>query len=121
MAGDRWFGRGAPGAKAQEALAALLKGYRTGTFLRAMNPFTGKKAWDVPMPAGGSGVLSTAGGLIFVGGGGGLLALDIDTGRALRNINIGQTTASTPMTYMVGGKQYIALPGTGVIVTYMLH
>jgi alcohol dehydrogenase (cytochrome c) len=119
--GNRWFGRGMPGEKANEALKALLADYKTGNFIRAMNPFTGKKAWDFPAPAGRSGVLSTGGGLIFLGGGGGLIVLDAKTGDPLWNVNVAQTTSATPMTYMVGGKQYIALPGTGVIVAYSLH
>ncbi|HTL00899.1 MAG TPA: PQQ-binding-like beta-propeller repeat protein [Vicinamibacterales bacterium] len=119
--GNRWFGRGTPSAAAQEKLRALLAGYKTGTYIRAMNPFTGKKVWDYPAPAGRSGVLSTAGGLLFVGGGGGLLALDAKTGKALWNVNVAQNTSATPMTYMVGGRQYIALPGTGVIVAYALY
>lgn len=119
--GNRWFGRGTPTAAAQEKLRALLEGYKTGTYIRAMNPFTGKKVWDYPAPAGRSGVLSTAGGLLFVGGGGGLLALDAKTGKAVWNVNVAQNTSATPMTYMVGGRQYIALPGTGVIVAYALY
>jgi alcohol dehydrogenase (cytochrome c) len=119
--GNRWFGRGTPSQTAQEQLRALLDGYKTGVFIRAMNPFTGKKVWDYPAPPGRSGVLSTAGGLLFIGGGGGLLALDAKTGRPVWNINVAQSTQATPMTYMVGGKQYIALPGTGVIVAYAMY
>jgi len=119
--GNRWFGRGTPAPQAQDQLRALLNGYKTGNFIRAMNPFTGKKVWDFPAPAGRSGVLSTAGGLLFVGGGGGLLALDAKTGKPVWNINVSQTAQATPMTYMVGGKQYLALPGTGVIVAYAMY
>jgi alcohol dehydrogenase (cytochrome c) len=119
--GNRWFGRGTPGQKAQDALRGLLEGYKTGNFIRAINPFTGKKVWDFPAPAGRSGVLSTAGGLLFIGGGGGLLALDAKTGKPVWNVNVAHTTQATPMTYMVGGKQYIALPGTGVIVAYSMY
>jgi alcohol dehydrogenase (cytochrome c) len=66
-------------------------------------------------------VLSSAGGLLFIGGGGGLLALDAKTGKALWTVNIAQTSQATPMTYMVGGKQYIAMPGTGVIAAYAMY
>ena len=72
--GNRWFGRGTPSDKARDDLAELLKGYQTGVFIRAIDPFTGKKVWDIPAPAGRSGVLSTASGLVFIGGGGGLLS-----------------------------------------------
>ena len=120
-AGNRWFGRGTPTEKAREQLAELLKGYRTGVFIRAIDPFTGRKVWDIPAPAGRSGVLSTASGLIFLGGGGGLLVLDAKTGRPLWNVNIAHTTQGSPMTYMVGGKQYIALAGTSAITVYVLY
>ena len=121
VSGNRWFGRGTPGEKARQQLAELLKGYETGLFIRAIDPFTGKKVWDLPAPAGRSGVLSTSAGLIFLGGGGGLLVVDAKTGKALWNVNIAQTTQGSPMTYMVGGKQYIALPGTSSITAYVLY
>ncbi len=120
-ADNRWFGRGTPSDKAREQLAALTEGLRTGVFIRAIDPFTGKKVWDLPAPAGRSGVLSTAGGLIFLGGGGGLLVVDAKTGKPLWNVNISQTTQGSPMTFMVGGKQYIALPGTNSITAYVLY
>jgi alcohol dehydrogenase (cytochrome c) len=119
--GNRWFGRGTPSEKAREALAELLKGYKTGSYIRAMDPVTGKKVWDMPAPVGRSGVLSTAGGLLFLGGGGGLLVIDAKTGKPLWNVNLAQITNATPMTYMVGGKQYIGLSGTGTIAAYMLY
>jgi alcohol dehydrogenase (cytochrome c) len=119
--GNRWFGRGTPSERAREQLAELTKGYQTGVFIRAIDPFTGRKVWDLPAPAGRSGVLSTAGGLIFLGGGGGLLVVDAKSGKPLWNVNIAQTTQGSPMTYMVGGKQYIALPGTSSITAYVLY
>ena len=119
--GNRWFGRGTPSEKAREQLAELTKGYQTGVFIRAIDPFTGRKVWDLPAPAGRSGVLSTASGLIFLGGGGGLLVVDAKTGKPLWNVNIAQTTQGSPMTYMVGGKQYIAMPGTSSITAYVLY
>ena len=119
--GNRWFGRGTPNDKAREQLASLTKGYDTGVFIRAIDPFSGTKVWDLPAPAGRSGVLSTASGLIFLGGGGGLLVVDGKTGKPLWNVNISQTTQGSPMTYMVGGKQYIALAGTSSITAYVLY
>lgn len=118
--GTRWFGRGPPTAEAQRQLGELLENYDTGNFIRAMDPFTGRKVWDYPAPAGRGGVMSTASGLVFIGGGGGLMALDAMTGKPLWQVNLGQTTQSTPMTYMVGGKQFIALPGNGMVAAYEL-
>ena len=120
-ADNRWFGRGVPTASARAQLAALLKDYQTGVFIRALDPFTGKKVWDLPAPAGRSGVLSTASGLVFLGGGGGLLVVDGKTGKPLWNVNISQTTQGSPMTFMVGGKQYIAMAGTSSITAYVLY
>jgi alcohol dehydrogenase (cytochrome c) len=120
-AGNRWFGRGTPSDNARAQLAELTREYQTGVFIRAIDPFTGKKVWDLPAPAGRSGVLSTASGLIFLGGGGGLLVVDGQTGKPLWNVNIAQTTQGSPMTYMVGGKQYIAMAGTSSIVAFVLY
>jgi alcohol dehydrogenase (cytochrome c) len=118
--GTRWFGGGTPQPKARQDLAALTAGYPTGNFIRAMDIFTGMKVWEYPVAAGRTGVLSTAGGLVFMGGGGGLVAIDGKTGKPVWHVDMGQLSSSTPMTYMVGGKQYIVLPGTGVVVAYAL-
>jgi alcohol dehydrogenase (cytochrome c) len=115
----RWWGSGSSGPEGRGALAALTAGYQTGMFLRAMNPFTGKKVWEFPDIR--TGVLSTAGGLVLVGSSGGLLALDAKTGKVLWNSNVVAAGLSTPMTYMVGGRQYVALPGTGSIVAYAMY
>jgi outer membrane protein assembly factor BamB len=64
--------------------------------------------------------MSTAGGLVFLGAEGGLVALDAKTGAPVWHINLGQETSASPMSYMVGGKQYISQAGTGVIVSYVL-
>jgi alcohol dehydrogenase (cytochrome c) len=119
--GNRWFGRGIPTDTARAQLAELTKGYQAGVFIRAIDPFTGRKVWDLPAPAGRSGVLSTASGLIFLGGGGGLLVVDAKTGKPVWNVNINQTTQGSPMTFMVGGKQYIALAGTSSMTAYVLY
>ena len=50
-------------------------------------------------------------GLVFLPGDGGLLVLDGKTGKLLRSINLGHISSAAPMTYMVGGRQYIALHG----------
>jgi alcohol dehydrogenase (cytochrome c) len=121
VSGNRWFGRGSPSDTARQALTELLKGYQTGSYIRAMDPFTGKKAWDFPAPVGRSGAFSTAGGLLFIGGGGGLNVYDAKTGKPVWNVNLSQVTMATPMTYMVGGKQYIGLSGTGTITAYVLY
>ena len=88
---------------------------------RAHLPVARSQLGDLPAPAGRSGVLSTSGGLVFLSGGGGLLVVDARTGKALWSVNLAQVSNATPMTYMVGGKQYIAVSGTGTIAAYMLY
>jgi hypothetical protein len=119
--GNRWFGGGPASEKARAALAALTKGYAMGTFIRAMDPFTATKAWDIPNPGGEPGILSTATGLVFLAGDGGLLVLDGKTGKLLRSINHGRISAAGPMTYMVAGKQYISLHSMEMLTVYALH
>ena len=118
---NRWYGQGnTPSPEAQKALADLRADYQQGTFIRAMDPFTGKKVWDYPFN-GRSGVLSTAGGLVFIGTTGGLTALDYKTGAKVWSVDVGSTSAGSPITYMVGGKQYVAITGTGAVIAYTVQ
>jgi alcohol dehydrogenase (cytochrome c) len=91
--------------------------------VRALNIDTGKKAWDFPLSAfGRGGLLSTAGGLVFFGGSAGsFVALDANTGRALWHLNVGQEWLASPMTYEVGGRQFVALAGRDGIFTFALN
>ena len=73
-----------------------------------------------------TGVLATAGSIVFIGGMGGLVALDAKTGERLWNVDVGQNKCdgvcleASAMTYMVGGKQYIAMSGYGKLIGYSL-
>ena len=91
-------------------------------FIRALDIRTGKTAWEYKLSnGGGSGTLATAGGLLFFGEGGGtMMAVNATTGKPVWHFETGQTWRASPMTYMVGGKQYVALAGTGGIFTFAL-
>ncbi|MCC6341548.1 MAG: PQQ-dependent dehydrogenase, methanol/ethanol family [Bryobacterales bacterium] len=81
-------------------------------FVRALDPFTGERRWDYSLHLGSSaaGVLSTAGGLVFSAGrDGNLTALDAATGKYLWHIQTGAQIKSSPMSFAVDGKQYIAV------------
>ena len=79
------------------------------TYLKAINPSTGKIAWSVKYPSngGGSGLLTTAGRLLFGGdAGGNLVARDPGTGKPLWATHIGNVS-NAPETYMLDGRQYV--------------
>jgi alcohol dehydrogenase (cytochrome c) len=122
---NRWNGGGMPSDTARQSLKKLMEGYSSGDFIRAVDIFTGTKVWDYPDPER-SGVLSTAGGVVLIGAPNGLIALDAKTGKELVRVDadlqptVPPVFAASPMTYMVGGKQYVALPATGVVVAYAL-
>ncbi len=84
-------------------------------FLRAVNIDTGEIAWEVPQPGPAraktwSGVLATAGGLLFYGQpNGGFTAADPRTGKTLWQFPTNVRMKGSPMTFTAGGKQYIAV------------
>jgi alcohol dehydrogenase (cytochrome c) len=68
---------------------------------------TGKVRWQTPRYGGGnSGVLSTAGNLVFSSGSGGLQAYNATTGQPLWASRIG-TIANAPITYLLDDRQYV--------------
>ncbi len=84
-------------------------------FLRALNIETGEIVWEVPQPGAAraktwSGVLATAGGLIFYGQpNGGFAAVDQRNGKTLWRFPTNISMKASPMTFMVDGKQYVAV------------
>ncbi len=84
-------------------------------FLRAVNIDTGEIAWEVAQPGPAraktwSGVLATAGGLLFYGRpNGGFSAADQRTGHALWHFPTNVRMKASPMTFTVAGRQYVAV------------
>jgi len=79
--------------------------------IRALEATTGKLKWQFKMSGGDTwtGVLSTAGGLVFSADGvGNFFALDAETGKPLWDVQVGAGIRASPMTYAVDGKQYVA-------------
>ena len=93
-----------------------------GKFLRALDLQTGKLVWETPKIGGGataSGLMSTAGGLVFYGDntGGAFIAVDAKTGQRLWQFDTLDVWKSSPMTYAIDGRQYIgAVSGSTVRV-----
>jgi glucose dehydrogenase len=89
---------------------------RSGT-LTAINPATNKIVWQkrTKYPWGtGSGLLSTAAGLLFHGeSDGNMAAYDIANGELLWKFQTGSGADAPVATYEVNGEQYIALLAGG--------
>ncbi|MCS7025015.1 MAG: PQQ-dependent dehydrogenase, methanol/ethanol family [Bryobacteraceae bacterium] len=79
--------------------------------LRALKASTGELVWEqrfVRIP--GSGVLSTAGGLVFFGSPeGDFLALNARNGEILYRFRTGAPVVANPVTYAIDGRQQVAL------------
>jgi alcohol dehydrogenase (cytochrome c) len=79
--------------------------------LRAIDPLTGKAKWEVPSDIPRfSGVLSTAGGVVFSGQlTGEFEAFDADTGKKLWQFQTGSGIEGQPVTWQQDGVQYVAV------------
>jgi PQQ-dependent dehydrogenase (methanol/ethanol family) len=87
-----------------------------GGFLIAYDPATGSERWRVPGGSGiGGGTVATAGGIVFQVTRGTLYAYSADKGAKLLELKTGVPGGmGPPITFMVDGKQYVALQvGTG--------
>jgi PQQ-dependent dehydrogenase (methanol/ethanol family) len=94
-------------------------------FLRALNVETGKIVWETPLvgaqEANYSGVLSTAGGLVFYGETGGrFAAADARSGRILWTFPTNDFWRAAPMTYAVDGRQYVAVAAGSNLIAFAL-
>ena len=79
--------------------------------LRAVDPKTGKIAWEIKngAPLWG-GVLTTGGNLVFWGTPEGYLkAADAKTGKVLWEFQTGSGVVAPPVTWQQGGEQYVAV------------
>jgi quinohemoprotein ethanol dehydrogenase len=95
-------------------LAAILRGRRPPVrrgVLRAWDPVAGRVVWDAQaVDFWQGGVLSTGGSLVFQGTSAGqIIVRDARTGQVLKSIDTGSSIMAAPMTYKVGGVQYVAV------------
>jgi alcohol dehydrogenase (cytochrome c) len=111
--GQRFFG-GSFGARAPGGQS----------YIHGIDIHTGAKTWEYPLVGGGfggTGMLATAGKLLFFGESGGTFtALDDKTGVPVWHFETGQNWRASPMTYLVGGVQYVALAGDSGIFSFAL-
>ncbi len=84
----------------------------------------GKIVWEIPQIGHGElwgGVLSTAGGVVFFGeDSGAFAAVDAKTGKLLWHFQTSELWKASPMTYLAGGKQYVAVAAGSNILAFGL-
>ena len=109
--------------------------YNTGTvrvpgekgekILLAYRVNDGTLAWRYPQTGGAdswAGTMTTAGGLVFFGDDTGMLeAVDAGSGTPLWHFNTGQQIHASPMSYAVGGVEYVAIAAGSDIFTFALE
>ncbi len=92
----------------------------------AVDLFTGKKIWDVPLgdmlpgkhglgSVNFGGAIVTAGGLVFDSADwdGHFHAFDAENGKEIWSYQLPAGGQATPMTYVAGGKQYVVIAAGG--------
>jgi alcohol dehydrogenase (cytochrome c) len=94
-------------------------------FLRALDINTAAVVWEKPLTgsneANYSGVLSTAGNLVFHGEtAGGFAAVEATSGKTLWSFPANDAWRASPMTYMIGGKQYVAVAAGANVIAFTL-
>ena len=101
-----WFLGGAPFFTFDDPRSGRITGSVTAIDL---STGTVRAKWETKFPMLG-GLLTTGGGLVFVGlAEGEVVALDADTLQELWRFETGSAINAPPMTYLAGGKQYIAI------------
>jgi alcohol dehydrogenase (cytochrome c) len=94
----------------------------------ALDAATGRQKWKFTSPSASgfdyvidrSGLLSTEGGLVFGASGGVCFAVDADTGREVWRVSLGGYTKSAPISFMVEGRQVIAVAAGHALFVFEL-
>jgi len=110
-------GRQYPGGRGQST------GERGAAGVKAIDPESGKTMWEFKLNQGSltAGVLATAGGLVFAASREGhLIALDAAKGTFLWRFQAGAAIEASPMSYAVGGKQFIAVSSGNALYSFAL-
>jgi alcohol dehydrogenase (cytochrome c) len=105
--------------------------------IRAIDPLTGQRQWEFKRSDAvfSTGILTTASDLLFTGVGRDLFsdpaawrladryfyALDARTGQLLWRMALTYSVQSTPITYAVRGKQYVAVAAGNTLFTFALR
>ncbi|HZT31767.1 MAG TPA: PQQ-dependent dehydrogenase, methanol/ethanol family [Bryobacteraceae bacterium] len=99
-----------------------LSGDRARGAVRALEATTGKRVWEFLLhrPTW-AGVMATAGGLVFGGSDeGNFFALDARTGKPLWDFQTGGPITANPVSFLVDGKQCVAIAADRVLLVFGL-
>ncbi len=90
--------------------------------VRALDPRTGELKWEFKTTEmSESGLLSTAGDVLFSGSvEGNLVALDAHTGKQLWRTSLGGRMSNSAITYLADGKQYVSVTAGHSLFTFGL-
>jgi alcohol dehydrogenase (cytochrome c) len=89
--------------------------------IHAISTVTGRTVWKFEQRAATLSLLTTGGGLVFGGDvAGRFRALDQNSGQVLWEVNLGSQVTGFPVSFAVGGRQYIAV-STGQAVSSGSH
>jgi alcohol dehydrogenase (cytochrome c) len=94
------------------------------SMVQAIDYKTGKIKWSHKWEGAGvrSGVLSTAGNLVFTGDPtNNLVALNATTGEALWHANLGAAVSNGPITYELDGRQYLVVGAGDRLFTFVMN
>jgi alcohol dehydrogenase (cytochrome c) len=95
-------------------------GLSWGTFVDAIDYLTGKVKWRHEISGGSSGLLSTAGGVLFASDGLNVVGWEAATGKPLWHSQIGGLS-SPPETFMMDGKQHLLATGAAGLFLFVLN
>jgi len=91
--------------------------------IKAIDPATGKTMWDVKtfQRSLATGVLATGGQIVFAAlRDGNLAAFDARDGKHLWHFQTGTNMAASPMSYAVGGRQFVAVAAGNMLYAFAL-
>ncbi len=96
-------------------------GYTEQPQLTAIDYKTGKIRWSMPRYGGNSGLLTTAGNVLFNAAAGGFGAYNATTGEPLWNARLGTSVSNGPITYELDGLQYVIAGAGDRLVAFVLN
>jgi alcohol dehydrogenase (cytochrome c) len=113
-----------PGKEFYSTGVKHIHGETSQKILLAFDFAQGTFAWKYPQVGGmhsTGGTMTTAGGLVFFGDDSqSVEAVDASDGKPLWHFNTGQDMSASPMTYAIGGKQFVSIAVGSDIFTFAL-